>query len=131
MLFHRSLKILEVRRIDQSLSYKLGNTIRNKILNYKKTVESVFVDDEISFALDSEPCDCENSQFCDPHHKHVITGDLRIVENSKLRQLLTKGPNFREPRSLNFAKALNSIRCAITSCIDTLVAKTTHKLKGF
>ena len=46
-------------------------------------------------------------------------------------QLLTKGPNFCEPRSLNFAKALNSIRCAITSCVDTLVANTTYKLKDF
>ena len=59
------------------VTYKLGSTIRNKILNYKETVDSIFVDDEVSFTLNSEPCDCLNSPFSDPHHKHIITGDLR------------------------------------------------------
>ena len=113
------------------VTYKLGSTIRNKILNYKETVDSIFVDDEVSFTLNSEPCDCLNSPFSDPHHKHIITGDLRIVHNAKLRQLLTKGPNFREPKSLNFHKALRDIRLAIDSCIDNLVTKTKHKSHVF
>ena len=35
--------------------------------------------------------DCTNSSFRHPHHKHVITGDLRIIKNNKLRELITKG----------------------------------------
>ena len=31
-------------------------------------------------------CDCTNSSFRHPHHKHVITGDLRIIKNNKLRE---------------------------------------------
>ena len=109
----------------------MGNTIRNKILNYKDAVDSILVDDEVSFALNSEPCNCENSSFCDPYHKHVITGDLRVVQNAKLRQLLTKGPNFREPKSLNFHKALTEIRFAINSCVDNLVSKTKYRAHIF
>ena len=40
------------------------------------------------------PCNCENSEFCDPEDD-IITGDLRLVKNEKLKKLFTKGPNFR------------------------------------
>lgn len=68
-------------------------------MNDKDTVESIFVDEEVSFTL-NEPCDYQNSMFCDPDNKHIITGDLRVVENARLRKLLTKGPNYREPKIL-------------------------------
>ena len=55
------------------------------------------------------PCDCVSSDFSDPHHKHIITGDLRIVQNCKLRKLLTKGPNYHEPRALNYGKCQTTI----------------------
>ena len=106
------------------VTYKLGGTIRNKILNYKDTVESIYVDDEVSFIRDTTPCDCESSTFCDPHHKHIITGDLRLIENTKLRKLLTKGPNYREPRSINFSKALKEISIGIDELIESLSSKT-------
>ena len=32
------------------------------------------------------------------YHGHIVTGDLRVIENKKLRNLICKGPNFREPR---------------------------------
>ena len=37
---------------------------------------------------------------------HVLTGDLRIVSNPKLRKLLKKGPKFREPNNFNWVTAL-------------------------
>ena len=61
------------------------------------------------------------------HKKYVIV----TIDKAKLRQLLTKGPNFREPKSLNFHKALRDIRLAIDSCIDNLVTKTKHKSHVF
>ena len=76
----------------------MTNTIRNNILNYKDTVNLMYVEDESSFILSTDPCECEHSSFNDPDHKHIIAGDLRIVGNSKLQKLLTKGPNYREPR---------------------------------
>ena len=102
------------------VTYILGSTIRNKILNYKDTVNSILVNDEHSPPFDSEPCDCSQSEFCNPDHQHIITGDLRIIENNKLRKLLTKGPNYREPRSLNFGKAEVNIKSAIISLIDKI-----------
>ena len=49
----------------------------------------------------------------------------------KLRKFLTKGTNYREPKSLNFNKALNEIISAISACIDSLVTKTKHKHSVF
>ena len=35
---------------------------------------------------------------------YVLTGKLRIITNSKLRKLVTKGPTFREAMSINWNK---------------------------
>ena len=49
---------------------------------------------------DSIQCDCENSKFTDPHHKHLIIGDLSIVGYDLLRKLMKQGPNFREQHQI-------------------------------
>ena len=113
------------------VTYRLGGTIRNKILNYKDTVNSIYADEEVSFSLNTDTCDCEQSSFCNPDHKHIITGDLRIVENNKLRKLLTKGPNYREPRSVNLNKAKKEIATSLKLCVEGLAAKTKHKAASF
>ena len=63
------------------ITYRLTNTIRSKILNYIYTVNPIYVEDEISFTLNTDPCECEHSLLIDPHHKRIITVDLRIVGN--------------------------------------------------
>ena len=44
----------------------------------------------------SSSCDCASSIFRYDPYGHVITGDLHIVQNRKLRRLLEKGPKYRE-----------------------------------
>ena len=75
---------LENKKNRPVITYKLINTIRNKLLTYKDTVNSIYVENEILFALNTDSCECEHSPFIDPHHKHITTGDLRIAGNSKL-----------------------------------------------
>ena len=53
-------------------------------------------DKDVSFCLNTDQCGSPDSFLCDSHHKHIIIEDLKIVENNKLRILLTKGPNYRE-----------------------------------
>ena len=107
------------------VTMKLTAPVRSKILNYRETVSTldVVVDEDVSFVRNLPTCECENSEFCDPHHKHVITGDLRVVENLKLRGLLTKGPNYREPTTLNYNSCKKEINSSLTSAIDSLSAK--------
>ena len=113
------------------VTYKLRNTIRNKILNYKQTVNDIQVDDEVSFSLNTDTCMCNESTFCDPHHKHIVTGDLRIVENDKLRKLLAKGPNYREPMAINYKQAKSKIITALDSCIESFTEDTKHSKEVF
>ena len=122
---------LQVKDNIPVVTYTLCEPIRNKILNYQETVDSIYVDDEVSFSLNTQSCDCQNSNFCDPHHKHIITGDLRIIENAKLRKLLTKGPNYREPRPLNFSRAVNNIQAAVENCMENFSLKTKHPANTF
>ena len=82
-----------------SVVYRLTKTIRNTIFNYKQTVADINTDDSDTFGTGLSSCSCENSPFVDANHGHIVTGDLRIIENSVLRKLLCKGPNYREPQA--------------------------------
>ena len=112
-----------------TVTYKLGPSIRNKILNYKDTVNSIKIDNDNLY--NTENCDCLDSEFCDSHYGHIITGDLRIVENSKLRKLLSKGPNFREPKMINFKHCRNSIITALDQFINKNATKFKIDMQNF
>ena len=47
-------------------------------------------------------CSCSSSPFNYSPIGHVITGDINIVNNAKLRNILAKGPKFREPQPINW-----------------------------
>ena len=113
------------------VTYKLGSTVRNKIFNYKQTVNDISINGEATLDPYINLCNCNNSTFSDPQHGHIITGDLRIVENGKLRKLLTKGPNYREPKTLNFKIAFVKIKSAINECIEKISVKTGHPKEVF
>ena len=60
------------------------------------------------------PCNCTTSPFTDANHGHIVSGDIRIVQNNKLRKLLCKGPKYREPVSINFSKCQTEIKNSLT-----------------
>ena len=76
-----------------TVTYQLGKRIRNKILNYKEAVNSIYDDEDVSFCFNTDQCDYTDNSFCDAHHKNIVTGGLPIIKNNKVRKLLTKGPN--------------------------------------
>ena len=108
-----------------TVTFKLDSPIRNKILNYKQTVSSLDITVNGSNAVVNNlpECNCVQSDFCDPHHGHIVTGDLRFIENSKLRKLISKGPNYREPKFVNYNKCLLSVQSALTSTASELISK--------
>ena len=77
----------------------------NKILYYKETVSSIDTNDNTSYGTGIVECDCQqHKDFVDENRGHVLTGDLRIISNSKLRKLVSKDPNFYEAMSINWKK---------------------------
>ena len=72
---------------------------------YKETINSIYNNEKVAFGFKTDQHDCTSSIFRDLHFKIIVKGDLRIFKNNKLRKILTKGPNYGKPQSLNFSKA--------------------------
>ena len=98
--------------------YKLEDTIHSKIFNQNKFIRSLNLE---AFLKDESilPCECTGSHFIDSHHKHIVTGDLSIITNNKLRKLFSKGPNYREPITPNFENAREEIVKMMNDLINT------------
>ena len=64
--------------------------------------------------MNNLPCNCTTSPFTDASHWHIVSGDICIVQNNKLRKLLCKGPKYREPVSINFSNCKTEIKNSLT-----------------
>ena len=95
-----------------STVYTLTKTIRSKIFNLKEFIETLDTKDILD-NMNSLPCNCTASPFTDTNHGHIVAGDMRIVQDKKLRKLLCKGSKYREPVSVSFSNyktAKNSLK---------------------
>ena len=81
------------------VSYTYTSSIASKIFNYKQSLCNFHFDNGIP---QLPTCSCSASPFLYQPAGHVVTGDLNIVENHSLRNLLMKGPKYRENRSFNW-----------------------------
>ena len=70
-------------------SYSYTKPIRNKIINYNSAI--LQPEDEIP-----DSCSCTSSPFINQDIGHIITGNLGIITDRKLRNLLCKGLTYRE-----------------------------------
>ena len=107
----------EIRDDPPTVVYHLTNSIRSKLFNYKEFVQSLDVDAAVA-DISSLPCHCSNSPFVNPDHNHILTGDLNIISDPKLRGLIAKGPKYREPIPFSCNKAKDEILLGMESCID-------------
>ena len=71
------------------------------------------------------PCKCNNfdPKYINDHHQHILTGDLNIIDNVRLRDIILKGPKYREPCTINFESATDSIRDQLDLYIEQICAK--------
>ena len=87
-----------------------SNTICSKVLNYDDFVSELDLN-KFSSDKNSIPCHCSkyDKKFTDKDYGHIITGNLNIIKDIKLKNLLAKGPNYREPKQIDFEEAKNNI----------------------
>jgi len=89
------------------VAYKYGDTIVPKLLNFKQTVTSYDGSKPLS---EQYSCACqEYSSFIEPSCGHVATGDLSIISNRMLQDLICKGPRYREPKSIDLDRLYTSV----------------------
>ena len=96
------------------ISYQYTYTVANKLFNFSSTLSNLVRNVHLS---NPQHCQCNTSKFCYEPHGHVITGDLMVIENVKLRELVAKGPKYRQPNKINW----QSTETMISNSIDLYV----------
>ena len=93
--------------------HTLTKTMQSKIFNHKVFIKTLDTED-ISGNMNNLLFNCTTSPFTDPNHEYIVTGDILIVPNKKLRKLLCKGLEYREPVSINFSNCKAEIKNSFT-----------------
>ena len=104
------------------IGYKFNSSLAGKLFNYKDTLSELGVQNFLDGRLN---CDCETSTYKDDVHNHVITGDLTIIKDNQLRNLIKKGPKYRLPQRIDWVKDRNEIE----ELIDTYALRWIDKEK--
>ena len=95
--------------------YSRSSNIGSTIFNYKDVVDSVITDEWKED--NSYVCNCSKSAFCDPHYGHIVTGNMKVIENRKLRKLMCAGPGYRESQKVRWPAFLNDLKSSLKICI--------------
>ena len=64
--------------------------------NYKKYILS-----EYDKTTTETQCGCETSEFCDPYHGHIVTGNIDLIKDQTLKNLFDKGFKYIPHRHLD------------------------------
>ena len=120
--FLRGLLPKEVKRGDRvRLVYRFGRKIGAKILNYNGALRDAA---DLSYRdILRMDCDCEGSVFCDQSHGHIITGDLALIGEVRLRELCGRGANYREVPQFDLRKVKAGLLRDVGSLTGSLAAK--------
>ena len=81
------------------ISYSYSSPVAPKIFNYKNVLQGLNTE---NITRNPSACSCKATEFCYNPAGHIITGDLNIVRISKLRNILSQGPKYMEPRSFTW-----------------------------
>lgn len=99
-----------------AICYKYTRTIAGRIFNHKNTCGTFDIDE----GSNVYPCVCESyHRFIHPQVGHVVTGNLDLIKNIQLRDLLKKGPKFREQNHISWS----TNRSIILDGIDDYIRK--------
>ena len=102
------------------IGYRFNKSIAGKLFNYRETLSEEGID---HFENNRLICSCNNSPFKDPNHGHVITGNLDIIKNETLKNLIKKGPKYRLPQRINWKEDRNIITTFLDAYIDKWITK--------
>ena len=73
------------------------------------TVSNINSNNTRTYRIDIISCNHTNIKHLNHHHGHIITEDLQTIENRKLRNIISRRPNYMEPKTINWTKSKESI----------------------
>ena len=101
--------------------YTLNRSIRSKIFNYNEFIKSLDLNEFIN-TDEHVKCCCDqfDDSFINKDLGHIITGDLNIIDNPKLKNLIFKGPKYREPVEIDWGVAKEQIRLGLEEYLEKM-----------
>ena len=81
------------------ICYKYNKSIRNTILNFNILVSDLDIE-----TSSPDSWDCKDSKFCYQSMNHIVTGNLKIITDSRIRSVISEGPKYRFPARIDFNK---------------------------
>ena len=99
-----------------NLSFLCSNFITiNEIINRIFKVKSDLAL-EVWVRIDSntpDSLDCQNSNYLYPSAGHVIKGNLNVIPDARVRNIISKGPKYRFPSNIDFPKCCREIPASL------------------
>ena len=86
------------------ICYKYNKPIRSTIFNFNKIVTDIDID---SNTPDSR--DCQNSNHLYPSAGHVITGNLNVISDARVRNIILKVLNIDFPLILIYLNVIERL----------------------
>ena len=101
--------------------YNLNLSVRSNLFNYKPFVLHLYIDEFLKDPTSMKCCSNKyDNSFINNHYSHIITGNLNIVNNERLRQLIFNGLKYGELKQICFEKAREEIQTGIDLFIDKI-----------
>lgn len=94
----RLLPEIEQHKPQLRIAYRLNPPVSTKIFNYSKEIR----DYQTNNAGLLNICECNHTNWLSQETPHVFSGDLKIIKNKKLGDMLAKGAKYREPKDIDF-----------------------------
>ena len=94
--------------------FTFTETIGQSSINYGKFIKTLRID--IVKDILEPDCACLSSPFLYGPCRHVVSGDLNIISNSEIRDLMKIGAKYREP----VTQPWSCIRSSIVDSVSNL-----------
>ena len=90
------------------ICYKYNKPIRSSIFNFNKIVNDIDKD-----SITPASRDCQISNYLYPSAGHVITGNLNVIPDVRVRNIISKGPIYGFPSNIDFSKCRKEITASL------------------
>ena len=110
-------------KLPLKIFYSYDPPLSRKIFNYSSFLKVLDIDSLKDIV--HKDCSCKTSPFCYSPHNHILTGDLSIIINPKLRalSLMQYGTKYREA----FYQSSDNITTSFNTSVDNFVNKICKK----
>ena len=90
------------------ICYKYNNPIRSTIFNFNRIVNDIDIESNTPASWD-----CQNSNYLYPSAGHVIAGNLNVIPDARVRNIISKDPKYRLPSNIDFSKCRREIDASL------------------